>query len=94
MSAALTWVNLALRRLMQLGVVLAVGYWSYHASQRVLAKAVLGVLAPVLVFGFWEMVDSAAWRKRCACCKSWSSPGWPPWRWSWPACRPWVGPWR
>jgi hypothetical protein len=57
MTVALTWVNLALRRLMQLGVVLAVGYWSYHASQRALAKAALGVLAPVLVFGFWDMVD-------------------------------------
>jgi hypothetical protein len=57
MAVALTWFNLALRRLMQLGVVFAVGYWSYHMSRSALAKAALGVLAPVLVFGFWEAVD-------------------------------------
>ncbi len=44
--------NLALRALMELGVVCGLGYWGYRHGGVILA-----VTAPVIGFGFWGAVD-------------------------------------
>jgi Protein of unknown function (DUF2568) len=56
---AVTWVrfNLALRALMELGVVAALAYWGFHTGSGTAAKVLLAVGAPLLGFGFWGAVD-------------------------------------
>jgi hypothetical protein len=54
---ALKWFNVALRGVMELGIVVAMGYWGYQAGNSVVAKVLLGILAPLIVFGFWGLVD-------------------------------------
>jgi hypothetical protein len=49
--------NLALRALMELGVVSGLAYWGYHAGNTGLSRILLGVAAPLLGFGFWGLVD-------------------------------------
>jgi len=49
--------NLALRLLMELGVVLALGYWGYQTGESTGAKILLAIGAPALGFGFWGLVD-------------------------------------
>jgi len=50
-------VNLALRATLEFGVVVGFGYWGFHTGRSPLAKAALGIGAPVLGFGFWGAVD-------------------------------------
>lgn len=50
-------LNLALRGLMELGVVCGFGWWGYHAGGRGLTRLGLAVGAPILGFGFWGAVD-------------------------------------
>jgi hypothetical protein len=57
MVTALTWFNVALRGVMEAGIVAALAYWGYRTGQSTWAKIVLGIGAPVLVFGFWGLVD-------------------------------------
>jgi hypothetical protein len=57
MIVALTWFNVALRGVMEAGIVLALAYWGYRTGQSTWAKILLGIGAPVLVFGFWGLVD-------------------------------------
>jgi hypothetical protein len=57
MRMALTWFNVALRGVMELGIVLALAYWGYHTGGSTLAKVALAVGAPALGFGFWGLVD-------------------------------------
>ncbi len=49
--------NLALRALMELGIVLAFGYWGVHTGTTTLAKIALGIGAPLIGFGIWGAVD-------------------------------------
>ena len=50
-------LNLALRVLMETGIVVALAYWGVHTGDSTAAKILLGVGAPVLGFGFWGAVD-------------------------------------
>jgi Protein of unknown function (DUF2568) len=49
--------NLALRGIMEFGIVAALGYWGFHTGKNTLMKIILGVGAPVIIFGFWGLVD-------------------------------------
>lgn len=53
----LRWINVALRGIMELGIVLGLGYWGYYTGENMTWKILLGLGAPVLGFGFWGMVD-------------------------------------
>ena len=57
MQSRLEWVNLALRAVMETGIVLALGYWGYVTGTGGGAKAALTVAAPVIGFGIWGAVD-------------------------------------
>ena len=50
-------INLALRGLMELGIVAALATWGVNAGPGPASKALLGIGAPVLLFGFWGAVD-------------------------------------
>jgi hypothetical protein len=53
----LSWVNLALRGLMELGIVIALAYWGYHSGKNTMQSILLSVGAPLLIFGFWSLFD-------------------------------------
>jgi hypothetical protein len=53
----LKWFNLALRALMEVGIVVALGYWGVQAGNNMSTKILLGIGAPVLGFGFWGTID-------------------------------------
>jgi Protein of unknown function (DUF2568) len=55
--SALQWFNVALRGVMELGIVAAMGYWGYQAGSSLVPKVLLAILAPLIVFGFWGLVD-------------------------------------
>lgn len=50
-------LNLALRALMELGIVVAFGYWGFQTGTGLVMKVLLAIAAPVLGFGFWGLVD-------------------------------------
>lgn len=50
-------LNLALRALMEIGVVAALGYWGFQTGGSTTTKILLGLGAPVVGFGFWGAVD-------------------------------------
>ena len=50
-------INLALRGLMETGIILAFGYWGYHTGNSTGARILLALGAPALFFGFWGLVD-------------------------------------
>jgi Protein of unknown function (DUF2568) len=50
-------LNLGLRVLLEVGVVVALGYWGVHTGQGTTAKLALGIGAPLLGFGLWGAVD-------------------------------------
>ena len=50
-------LNLTLRALMELGIVLAFGYWGYQTGQSLGSRLLLCIGAPVLGFGIWGSVD-------------------------------------
>ncbi len=54
---ALKFGNVALRGLLEAGVVAALAYWGIHTGESVVDKVVLGVLAPAVGFGIWGAVD-------------------------------------
>jgi Protein of unknown function (DUF2568) len=54
--SALRLTNVALRGLMEAGIVGALAYWGVHAGDSVAAK-VLGVIAPTVGFGIWGAFD-------------------------------------
>jgi Protein of unknown function (DUF2568) len=54
---ALQWFNVALRGVMEFGIVAAMGYWGYQAGSSLVPRVLLAVLAPLIVFGFWGLVD-------------------------------------
>ena len=53
----LKWFNLALRALMEVGIVVALGYWGFTTGSSTGEKLLLGIGAPVIGFGFWGLVD-------------------------------------
>lgn len=50
-------INLVLRVTLETGVVVALGFWGYHAGGGTGAKVGLAIGAPLLGFGFWGAVD-------------------------------------
>jgi hypothetical protein len=57
MLSTLKWFNVGLRALMELGIIIALGYWGYKAGESASAKILLAVGAPLIGFGFWGLVD-------------------------------------
>ena len=57
MVSKLKWFNLALRALMEAGIVAAFAYWGYQAGQTTGMKILFAIGAPILGFGFWGTVD-------------------------------------
>jgi Protein of unknown function (DUF2568) len=50
-------VTLALRVLMEAGIVFGLAYWGAHTGGSTAARIALGILAPAIGFGFWGAVD-------------------------------------
>lgn len=57
MKGTLFWTNLTLRGLMEFGIIVALGYWGFYTGSTVFTKILLGLGTPLLVFGFWSLVD-------------------------------------
>lgn len=57
MLSTLKWLNVALRALMELGIIVALGYWGYKTGNSLAMRLLLGIGAPLTGFGFWGLVD-------------------------------------
>ena len=57
MRVSLSRCNLALRGVMEFGIVAGLAYWGYHVGKGTLAGVSLGIAAPLMLFGFWGLVD-------------------------------------
>jgi|GEM_PF-3611178 len=42
---------------MEFGIVGALAYWGFHIGRNSFLKIILGISAPILIFGFWGLVD-------------------------------------
>ena len=51
------WVNVALRGVLEAGVVGALAYWGVHTGDGTAGKVLLGIAAPAVGFGIWGAVD-------------------------------------
>jgi len=51
------WLVLALRAVMETGIVLGLAYWGFQTGSGTVAKIGLAIVAPVVGFGFWGLVD-------------------------------------
>ena len=51
--AALKWINLGVRFLLELCMLAAVGYWGFKTSSGWLLKILLGIGAPLLIAVIW-----------------------------------------
>ncbi len=54
---ALESINLALRALMEAGIVLGLGYWGWHEGRSTFTRVLLALAVPTAGFGFWGAVD-------------------------------------
>ncbi len=50
-------LNLVLRSLMEIGIVAGIGYWGFYSGKGSIMKIILGIGMPLLIFGFWGLVD-------------------------------------
>lgn len=50
--------NLALRFLLELGVLIALGYWGFHTGQTTIVSIVLGIGAPVIAIVVWALLGA------------------------------------
>jgi hypothetical protein len=57
MSKSISWINVGLRAVMELGVVVGFALWGFHTGTTTATKLLLGLGLPVLIFGFWGLVD-------------------------------------
>ena len=55
--------NAGLGFFLELGVLVALGYWGFHAGQGTIAKIVLGIGAPVVAVVVWSLfgAPTAVW---------------------------------
>ncbi len=53
----LKWFNVALRGIMEAGIVLALGFWGCHTGRTTTMKILLSIIIPLIGFGFWGLVD-------------------------------------
>jgi len=51
------WINLTMRWILEAGIVLAFGFWGYHIGESKSTKVLLSVIAPLVGFGFWGLID-------------------------------------
>jgi hypothetical protein len=52
------YVNLALRFLLELCALLALGYWGFHTGKSLILKVVLGIGTPLMVAVVWGIFGS------------------------------------
>lgn len=57
MTSTFKWLNVGLRALMELGIVVALGYWAFKTGEGAPMKILLSVAAPLFGFGIWSLVD-------------------------------------
>lgn len=57
MIAKLKWMNLVLRVVMEIGIIVAFGYWGFTTGRTNVAKMLLCIIVPVIAFGFWGLID-------------------------------------
>ena len=57
MVSKLKWLNLALRALMEAGIVLALAFWGYQTGKSTGMKILLAIIAPLIGFGVWGAID-------------------------------------
>jgi hypothetical protein len=53
----LVWVNVALRGLMEFGIVAGFAFWGYHLADNTGIGILFAVGAVLVGFGFWGLVD-------------------------------------
>ncbi len=49
--------NLALRAVMEFGIIVALGYWGFQAGESKTARVLLSIGMPFVGFGFWGLID-------------------------------------
>ena len=42
---------------MEIGIVAGLGYWGFQAGHGIALKIILSVCIPLIIFGFWGLVD-------------------------------------
>jgi hypothetical protein len=57
MRRILLRVDLALRALMEFGIVLGFAWWGYFVGATIVSKILIAIGAPVVVFSFWGFID-------------------------------------
>lgn len=57
MHKTLSLTNVALRGILETGIVAAFAYWGYTVGPSPALKILLAVAAPLVMFGFWGAVD-------------------------------------
>lgn len=53
----LIWINVALRGMMEAGIVAALAYWGTTLGGSLWASVAFGIIVPTIGFGFWGLVD-------------------------------------
>ena len=56
-AQTLSGINLALRAIMELGIVVGLGYWGYQTGTTPLAKFLMSIGVPSVVYALWGFVD-------------------------------------
>jgi len=56
MTSTLKWFNVGLRAAMELGIIVALGYWGYKTGEGGTMKILLSIGAPLIGFGIWGLV--------------------------------------
>jgi hypothetical protein len=51
------WLTLALRGVMETGIVVGLAFWGAQTGSSTIEKVALAIGAPALLFGFWGLVD-------------------------------------
>jgi hypothetical protein len=55
--SSMQWLVLALRGVMETGIVVGLAFWGARTGSSTIEKVALAIGAPVLLFGFWGLVD-------------------------------------
>jgi hypothetical protein len=53
----LIWVNLTMRWILEAGIVFGFAFWGYHTGEKKSTKLLLSIIAPLVGFGFWGLID-------------------------------------
>ncbi len=54
---AVKWINVALRGVMELGIVVALGWWGYGMGSSAATRWLFAIGAPAIGFGVWGLID-------------------------------------